>query len=685
MKAFLKKWGLKAVLPAALILTALIIALVFLCGIRGVYVNVNNPNEFYSFGVTKFSYALDSEETHGKYKKKGATLETTYDVPMFGEMTVPVQFKKLDGNGYVEIDGSEYERVSIIRKEHVLKKVKITLNPNGGVLESPSELTVKFGGKIPGKDYPKVRKEAENGNEYALVGWYYTPQGFKEEGQKAYDLNARQWKDVTLYANWQNLTEYEMTGEALGAATVTFREGDNLLSVFKSAMGWGDGLPAGVKEVKFFDENEKEITGSAPARNVTAEIVYDVTIEKGTLTYVNPEMVSYVVPREVNRISASAFEGCTALESITVNYGVTVEEGAFEDCINLVTATVDGFSCEIVKEIPTLREVTVTGSGRTDYNALRDCAHLKKITVAEGIKTISSGTFQNCSGAETIIIPASVTVIGGDAFSGCSAEIIFEDIDVITEISYRGYKGKTAVVPAGVTVITREMFYECTAEVDWGNSQVTEIGTHAFYKYGGFFLTLPDSVEEIDDQAFYDSSLIRVTFGSGLKTVGEKVFLHSTVAEVYNRSSVPSSEIGVYSYTDPKDTRLALVEDKFWFYGTSSNARLWLVLPGEETEITLPEEFTAFGGTVTEYSIYMYAFGAVCKTVEKVNLPAGITGIDIQTFEYCEELTDLTFAGEKDYWKENLIENYNGQMLRFYRSKVTVTFADGSHINYTFS
>ena len=192
-------------------------------------------------------------------------------------------------------------------------------------------------------------------------------------------------------------------------------------------------------------------------------------------------------------------------------------------------------------------------------------------------------------------------------------------------------------------------------------------------------------MEEIDDQAFYDSSLIRVTFGSGLETVGEKVFLHSTVAEVYNRSSVPSSEIGVYSYTDPKDTRLALVEDKFWFYGTSSNVRLWLVLPGEETEITLPEEFTAFGRTVTEYSIYMYAFGAVCKTVEKVNLPAGITGIDIQTFEYCEELTDLTFAGEKDYWKENLIENYNGQMLRFYRSKVTVTFADGSHINYTFS
>lgn len=685
MKAFLKKWGLKAVLPAAVLLIALVIALIFLCGIRGVYVNVNNPNEFYSFGVTKFSYALDSEETHGKWKKDGATLQTTYNVPMFGEMTVPVQFKKLDGNGYIELDGSEYERVSIIRKEHVLKKVKITFNPNGGVLEGASEIKAEFGGKIPGEDYPKVTRAAENGAEYELAGWYYTPQGFMEEGQRAYDLTARQWKNVTLYANWRNLTQYEMTGEAIPGGKVYFREGDNLLSVFKNAVGWGEELPAGVKEVKFTDEYDKEITGRAPARNVKAEIVYDVIIEEGVLTYVNPEMVSYVVPREVNRISASAFEGCTALTDITVNYGVTAEEGAFDDCINLVSATVDGFSCEIVKEIPTLREVTVTGDGRTDYNALRDCSHLKKITVADGIKTISSGTFQNCSGAETIIIPASVTVIGQDAFSGCTAEIIFEDIDAVTEISYRGYKGKTAVVPAGVTVIPQEMFYECTAEVDWGNSQVTEIAYHGFFNYGGFLLTLPDTVEEIEDLAFQGSALIRVTFGRGLKKIGEDIFLHSTVAEVYNRSSVPSSEIDVYSYTDPENSRLALVEDKFWFYGTSSSARLWLVLPGEETEITLPEEFTAFGRKVTKYSISRDAFGEVCETVAKVNLPAGITGIDIETFENCIKLTDLVYDGEKEYWQENLFENYNGQMLRFYRSKVTVTFADGSHINYTFS
>ncbi|MEG1663302.1 MAG: zf-TFIIB domain-containing protein, partial [Clostridia bacterium] len=47
--SFFKKWGVKAVLPSVLVFIAFITLCVCFIGVRGTYVNVNDPNEFYSF------------------------------------------------------------------------------------------------------------------------------------------------------------------------------------------------------------------------------------------------------------------------------------------------------------------------------------------------------------------------------------------------------------------------------------------------------------------------------------------------------------------------------------------------------------------------------------------------------------------------------------------------------------
>lgn len=52
--------------------------------------------------------------------------------------------------------------------------------------------------------------------------------------------------------------------------------------------------------------------------------------------------------------------------------------------------------------------------------AVEECKSLKKISFAEGIKTISAGAFNNCTSLEEILIPDSVEFIGISAFMAVS-------------------------------------------------------------------------------------------------------------------------------------------------------------------------------------------------------------------------------------------------------------------------
>ena len=51
---FLKKYGLKVVLPVTLLVVAFITLCACFMGLRGIYVNVDNPNEFISFNATNY-------------------------------------------------------------------------------------------------------------------------------------------------------------------------------------------------------------------------------------------------------------------------------------------------------------------------------------------------------------------------------------------------------------------------------------------------------------------------------------------------------------------------------------------------------------------------------------------------------------------------------------------------------
>ena len=72
------------------------------------------------------------------------------------------------------------------------------------------------------------------------------------------------------------------------------------------------------------------------------------------------------------------------------------------------------------------RVLTISGKGKMynysdDNRAPWSGDYIKRIIIGDGITTIGSYAFYNCSTLTSVTIPNSVTEIGGSAFAGCSA------------------------------------------------------------------------------------------------------------------------------------------------------------------------------------------------------------------------------------------------------------------------
>ena len=187
------------------------------------------------------------------------------------------------------------------------------------------------------------------------------------------------------------------------------------------------------------------------------------------------------------------------------------------------------------------RELTISGTGAMhDYTSenvapwYNERSYIHEVVIKEGVTTIGSYAFLDCTNLSSITIPNSVKSIGNFAFEDNSAlAAVHYTSDVagwcgITFDNYRSnplyyahnlYIGNTLVtelvIPESVTEIKDYVFQGCSVtQVTIGNS-VTSIGDYAFCKCSGLTsITLPNSVTSIGDYVFYECpSLSSITIG----------------------------------------------------------------------------------------------------------------------------------------------------------------------------
>ncbi len=140
------------------------------------------------------------------------------------------------------------------------------------------------------------------------------------------------------------------------------------------------------------------------------------------------------LPPSLRSIGAFAFYGCTALQALTLPAGLSeIGSCAFENCSGLRAV-----------EIP-------AGVTQIPASAFAFCSALQSVSLPEGLTRIGKNAFDSCTALTAIALPASLRTVETEAFTGCSA---------LKDVSFAGSEQQLQAldVQAGNEALARVLF-----------------------------------------------------------------------------------------------------------------------------------------------------------------------------------------------------------------------------------
>lgn len=322
---------------------------------------------------------------------------------------------------------------------------------------------------------------------------------------------------------------------------------------------------------------------------------------------------SFDIPATIKDVPAGMFNGCTALETVTIN-NKPAKIGDY------------AFANTALKSFDVPASVTAIGS-----RSFQGCSSLESIVLPEGIKNIGTYAFSNCTSLTSLNVPASVSQILEGLCSGCSSlsSVMFND---------------------GTQKIATLAFYECPSlkSVKLPGS-ISDIKQYAFGCGKGeaeFTVLLPDGTTEIQvlktDYA-YDKNF--EIYG----------FTNTVSSDYCKENGVKFFAIGNAGENAFEDFSYKI--DTIEVPGKGTDAE------GNEIDVMVPQEvvtFIKYVGTKKEVVIPTNINGAIAYRIDKdcfkdtnvtsVVIPNGVVSIGENAFKGCTELAQLTVpAGVETY------------------------------------
>ena len=292
-------------------------------------------------------------------------------------------------------------------------------------------------------------------------------------------------------------------------------------------------------------------------------------------------LTSVTIPNSVTEIGKQAFEDCTSLTSVTIPDSVTeIGDRAFDGCTSLTSVTIPDSVTEIgygafyycTGELIINSKIVETdyrffiedSGGYHDYPAYDGWlkgSKFTKLTIGNNIEKVGDYVFYNCSTIKDFNLPNSITSIGIRSFDGPDTKnlIIPSSVKSIGDYAFFSCECESITISNGVTSIGECAFgYSLVSSITIPES-VISMGINPFIhcpnlsEINGKFATrdklclvidnklvsfakgsnvseytIPDSVTEIGEDAFYEcSSLTSVTIGNGVTKIGEGAFGYS--------------------------------------------------------------------------------------------------------------------------------------------------------------
>lgn len=373
------------------------------------------------------------------------------------------------------------------------------------------------------------------------------------------------------------------------------------------------------------------------------------------------------IGKNIEEIGDYAFAGMSALT--TVNFedstsALTLGKGVLQGTGSLGNIVLPSRIREISEEMFRNSAIAVVTIGSSvtviGKNAFTGCTGLMEIIFAEGcnIETIPESAFENVA-AGTITIPKSVKVIESRAFANVSAsEIIFEEGSVLTTIGDGAFTGSGLVsisLPSSVTTLGKGVFKGAKklTSVSLDGTALVNIPDETFTdckKLKSF--NVPNTINDIGYRAFYCCySLASVTYeagGEGALTIGDQAFhLCSKLTTLALPSRTES--IGERAYYAVKATEATFTDSEMGGTDATSGLKHIGSRAFEQSSlktIELPEGLLTIGS---------YAF-LQSKSLTSAVIPSTVTNLDQKdssgaqmlgvgrfAFSSCTALIDITF------------------------------------------
>ena len=422
---------------------------------------------------------------------------------------------------------------------------------------------------------------------------------------------------------------------------------------------------------------------------------------------------TFTTPNGVTHIKENAVSNCQFLESVVFSDGVThIMSSAFSNCVNLTSVSIpdsiveiDGYAfygCDKL-QYTTYNNAQYLGNSTNLYLylakataedittvtvhkdcqiifdfAFENCTSLVEVTFEEdsqltqigsyafkgtgiqqlilpnGLETIGTNAFENCTQLTSVEIPDSVASIGDGAFDGCLA---LTNIQVGEEnLAHQSING-SLYTKDGKTLIQYAIGKtDTTFTVPDG---VTSIYKFAF-RHAGYLekVIIADSVTSIGNLSFADCTKLKsveFTENSGLLTIDSYAFSGCTAL---TSIAIPDSlkELATGAFEGCTTLSAVLFGENIalksigWSAFEACSKLTTIAIPDSVESIGIEAflncsslESVTFGKDSQLREIGSSAFEN-CTSLKNISIPDGVTAIYYGTFNNCERLSSVMFG-----------------------------------------
>ncbi len=364
-------------------------------------------------------------------------------------------------------------------------------------------------------------------------------------------------------------------------------------------------------------------------------------------------ITSLTIPTSVTSIGGNAFNGCTGITSLTMPINITIASGMFNGCNKITSLTLTKGSSGAGATY------TATTATYTPWYISR--TNTMSVTIADGVTSIGSYTFYNCTGIASLTISNTVTSINTYAFYGCNKITSLTIPNSVTAIGANAFYNCTAItsltMPINIT-ITSGMFNGCnkitslTLTKGSTGTGATYTVTTATYtpwyisRTNTMSVTIADDVISIGNYAFYNCTGVRsLTMPITIAATNTTAFTGCTgiTSVTLTKGSTGTGATYTssnYMYTPWYISRNGIISLTIADDVTSiGNYAFYNCTGAISFNISLSSSLTSIG----DYAFYN------CDNLVSIEVPSSVTYIGDYSFSNCGKLNSLTFSDNISY------------------------------------